>query len=203
MKKYYAVRKGRQAGIYEDWPTCEKQIKGFSGAEYKSFKTLQEAQNFMQAEGQRPVKSVITENASRTYPCAYIDGSYDSVTHTFSYGAVIMAEANHELHFSKKFDDAGLAKMRNVAGEIKGSEFAIQYAVEHQWETIDIYYDYFGIEKWALGEWKRNLPETQAYYEFCQNAFKTVNVCFKKVKGHSGDLYNDLADALAKKALNL
>lgn len=200
MKKYYAVRKGRKTGIFDNWSICEQQIKGFSGAEYKSFKTLKDAQDYMQASQDN---NVLLETTERHYPCAYVDGSYDAVTHRFSYGAVILLDTENEQHFSEMFDEPTLAKMRNVAGEIKGCEFAITYALKHQWESIDIYYDYYGIEKWALGEWKRNLPETQAYYEFCQRALSKIIIRFIKVKGHSGDSYNDLADALAKKALNL
>ena len=37
--KYYAVRTGRLPGIYENWPDCEAQVKGFKNAEYKSFTT--------------------------------------------------------------------------------------------------------------------------------------------------------------------
>lgn len=200
MKKYYAVRKGRKTGIFDTWSICEQQIKGYSGAEYKSFKTLNDAQNYMQSF-QKSVK--LPDENERQYPCAYVDGSYDVVTHRFSYGAVILTDDKNEQCFYKMIDDPSLAKMRNVAGEIKGCEFAISYALEHQWESIDIYYDYFGIEKWATGEWKRNLPETQAYHEFCQCALSKIKIRFIKVKGHSGDSYNDLADALAKKALNL
>lgn len=43
-KKYYAVLKGRQTGIFTTWAECEEQIKGFSGALYKSFKTRGEAE---------------------------------------------------------------------------------------------------------------------------------------------------------------
>lgn len=43
-KKYYAVMKGRQPGIYTTWKKCEEQVKGFSGAIFKSFSTLQEAE---------------------------------------------------------------------------------------------------------------------------------------------------------------
>ncbi|PIG92945.1 viroplasmin family protein [Gloeocapsopsis sp. IPPAS B-1203] len=42
-KKYYAVFKGRETGIFTSWAECEEQIKGFSGALYKSFKTREEA----------------------------------------------------------------------------------------------------------------------------------------------------------------
>ena len=46
-KKYYAVRSGRIAGIYETWTQCEEQVKGFPGAEYKSFPTIQEAERYI------------------------------------------------------------------------------------------------------------------------------------------------------------
>ena len=41
------------------------------------------------------------------------------------------------------------------------------------------------------------------YVEFYKNASKHVDVDFIKVKGHSGDKYNDMADELAKKALGI
>lgn len=43
-KKYYAVLKGRKTGIFTSWEECEEQIKGFSGARYKSFNTRVEAE---------------------------------------------------------------------------------------------------------------------------------------------------------------
>ncbi|NJR63290.1 MAG: hypothetical protein HC769_33655 [Cyanobacteria bacterium CRU_2_1] len=43
-KKYYAVLKGRQTGIFTSWADCEEQIKGVSGALYKAFKTRGEAE---------------------------------------------------------------------------------------------------------------------------------------------------------------
>ena len=47
MAKFYAVRKGHRPGIYNTWAACEKAVKGFSGAEFKSFKTKAEADNFV------------------------------------------------------------------------------------------------------------------------------------------------------------
>ena len=46
-KKYYAVRIGRNVGIYTTWADCEAQVKGYSGAQYKSFPTKEEAENFV------------------------------------------------------------------------------------------------------------------------------------------------------------
>lgn len=43
QKKYYVVWKGRETGIFEDWPSCQRLVSGFPGAKYKSFKTAAEA----------------------------------------------------------------------------------------------------------------------------------------------------------------
>jgi ribonuclease HI len=42
-KKYYVVWKGRETGVYESWKDCERSTKGFQGAIYMSFPTLEEA----------------------------------------------------------------------------------------------------------------------------------------------------------------
>lgn len=47
-KKYYAVLKGKTTGIFTTWADCERQVKGFSGAIYKSFKTREEAESALQ-----------------------------------------------------------------------------------------------------------------------------------------------------------
>lgn len=47
FKKYYAVRFGRNPGIYVTWPEAQKEIAGFTGAIFKSFTSLDEAQSYM------------------------------------------------------------------------------------------------------------------------------------------------------------
>lgn len=42
-KKYYVVWFGNPTGIFDSWEACKKAIAGISGAQYKSFPTLQEA----------------------------------------------------------------------------------------------------------------------------------------------------------------
>ncbi|MFD1465264.1 ribonuclease H family protein [Lapidilactobacillus mulanensis] len=46
-KKYYAIAKGRQTGIFTDWPTAKKQVDGFTGARYKGFATEAEANQWL------------------------------------------------------------------------------------------------------------------------------------------------------------
>lgn len=51
-KKYYAVLKGRKTGVFTSWEECEEQVKGFSGALYKSFKTMREAETALELQEQ-------------------------------------------------------------------------------------------------------------------------------------------------------
>ena len=45
-KKYYAVKKGKVTGVFENWEECKASVDGYPGAEYKGFPTLREAQSF-------------------------------------------------------------------------------------------------------------------------------------------------------------
>lgn len=47
QKNFYAVRKGVCPGIYKSWEECQRNVTGFSGAEFKGFKTLEEAEEYM------------------------------------------------------------------------------------------------------------------------------------------------------------
>lgn len=195
-KNFYAVKIGKTPGIYETWADCQNQINGYSGAVYKGFATREEAAAFVNG------KSSTTKALEETEAVAYVDGSYDVVTHAFSYGMVLFYNQT-EYHFSEKYTDSELAQMHNVAGEIKGSEAAIRYCLENQIKSITIYHDYEGIAKWCSGEWEAKKTGTIAYANYYKEASAKVQIHFVKVKGHSGDKYNDLADQLAKEALGV
>jgi len=49
-QKYYVVWKGRKTGIFTTWTECEKQVKGFVGAEFKAFESLKEAESALQSK---------------------------------------------------------------------------------------------------------------------------------------------------------
>lgn len=193
-KKFYAVRSGRETGIFTVWKDCQKQVVGYKGAEFKGFMTLEEAQAYM--DNDNP-DDIIQRSGAVT---AYVDGSYNIRTKAFSYGAVIF-DGEDEITMSEAFEDEELASMRNVAGEIYGSMAAMRYCVEKERQMLDLYYDYEGIAKWCLGEWKTNKKGTIAYKEYYDSIKDKLDVRFVKVKGHSGDKYNDMADRLAKDAV--
>ena len=190
-KKYYAVRAGRKTGIFETWDECRAQTTGFKGASFKSFPTLAEAEAYMR--GENDLTKATPAESSTAAPeedgaVAYVDGSYHISTKEFSCGAVLFLNGE-ELHFSERFTDPDLAEMRNVAGEIKGSETVLRYCIEHDVPSVTLYHDYEGVAKWATGEWKAKKPGTIAYREFCAAAAKHIRFRFVKVKGHSGDKY--------------
>lgn len=195
--KYYAVKNGRKPGIYESWEACKAQVDGFSGAEYKSFTKKEEALSYIGIGGQETFDFMGSDVLK-----AYVDGSYNISTCEFSFGAVMFLGGEPQM-FSQKFDDPLLAEMRNVAGEIKGAEFVMRYCVQKGIKDVEIYYDYEGIAAWAEGRWKTNKEGTRAYKKAYDELSKSVNVTFCKVKGHSGDKYNDMADRLAKDALGI
>lgn len=197
MGKFYAVKNGRVPGVYKTWDECKKQTSGYSGAAFKSFPTEEEAKAFVLGT----LYDTVDEGAvSEVY--AYVDGSFLKEKSMFSFGAVIFHNGE-EKHFSKAFDDPELVSMRNVAGEIKGAEFVMRYCLDNGISSVDIYYDYAGIEKWCTGEWQTNKSGTIKYAAFYKEASKKLTVRFVKVKGHSGVKYNELADKLAKSALGI
>ena len=195
--KYYAVKNGRKIGIFTSWEQCKAQVDGFSGAEYKSFPNEKDAKIYL-GVGEQECFDFVEVGLVR----AYVDGSFNIETCEFSFGAVLFVDGE-TLTFSEKFDDIELATMRNVAGEIKGAEFVLRYCLEHKISGVEIYYDYEGIAAWAEGRWKTNKSGTMAYKKLFDEISKSVAVKFVKVKGHSGDKYNDMADRLAKDALGI
>lgn len=153
--------------------------------------------------GQQTIQSQIgNDREAENSLVAYVDGSYYSATGEFSYGVVILNNGS-EYCFNEKMSDPELAAMHNVAGEIKGAEAAMRYAVEHGYPQITIYHDYEGIARWCTGDWKANKSGTQAYKAYYDSISEQLQVRFEKVKGHSGDKYNDMADQLAKQALGI
>lgn len=200
--KFYAVKVGKTPGIYGSWDDCKAQVDGVSGSEYKSFKTAAEAAAYMGWGSGECMPQDEEKECENRENAAYVDGSYNIATGEFSYG-VVMFHQGQELHFSRKFNDSDLAEMRNVAGEIKGAEAAMEYAYTYGMDRITIYHDYEGIAKWPLRQWKANKTGTQAYQAFYDKISESVDITFVKVKGHSGDKYNDEADRLAKEALGI
>ncbi|WP_024620586.1 viroplasmin family protein [Metaclostridioides mangenotii] len=195
-KKVYAVRNGKKTGVFNTWDECKKQVNGFKGAEYKSFKTLEEAKDYVYGSDLK--KFEIDENTVE----AYVDGSYEHSIKLYGSGVVILKGDVEITSFSVKGNDKDLVDMRNVAGEIEASKIAMNYCIENGLKNLILYFDYEGIEKWCIGAWKTNKVGTINYKKYYDSIKDNLNVKFVKVKAHSGNKYNDEADRLAKQSID-
>ena len=192
--KYYAVLVGKTKGVFTNWDECKKQIHGYPGALYKSFLTLREAEQYLtQGQPQKKCNETVPKNSYEIY----VDGSYQNSR--YSWGFVVMKndEIIHE--------DCGLgtneqaALSRNVAGELEAVINAVKWTQNNKIEHFYIYHDYIGISEWALGRWRTNNNLTKNYASFIKEYLPYIT--FIKVAGHSGIRGNEIADHLAKKAL--
>lgn len=192
-KKYYAVKKGKQTGIFLSWDECKESVTGVSGAEYKSFSSKIEAEQYM-----KEIKGLEDEKGYDVI--AYVDGSYEKSINKYSYGCVILWKGQ-QVELSGNGKQKELLTMHNVAGELMGSMEAIKWAIQKKATSIVIYHDYEGIAKWADGVWKANKIGTKKYKEFIANSRKKMKIHFVKVTAHTGVEWNERADELAKRAL--
>lgn len=200
--KFYAVRKGRQPGIYTTWPSCEEQVKGFPGAVYKAFPSKAQALAFM---GEDPPPSLIlfqSDGRSATGDVhVWVDGScLPNSNGRLNFGwAYVILDGQWELHRASGNDvPAEARRHRNVAGEIQAVLQALEWCREQGIAKAEIHFDYQGLASWVEGTWKTRTAFTHAYKERVRAL--GMNLTWHKVQAHSGDVYNELVDRLAREA---
>ncbi len=214
-KKFYAVKVGKIPGIYGTWSEAEEQVKGVSGAVYKSFFTEEEAREYINCDEKSSGENFVDEiseinkkieeeikNLQDGEVIAFVDGSYRKIEEIekYSFGVVLLTN-DSENNLYKAFVDKTKMESRNVVGEIEGVKQAVSWAIKNEKQRIKIFYDYIGIEKWATGEWKSRAQVSQDYRIFISNNSKIIDIEFEHVKAHSGIFYNEKADELASRAL--
>lgn len=118
MSKFYAVKVGRSPGIYTTWAECSSQVNGYSGSQFKSFKSLSEATNYLnstspqtqinnylpainqppqfnysslinsQKQTQAQTQTQFNNNSSIDTTCIYVDGGHNKETGDEAWGCV-------------------------------------------------------------------------------------------------------------------
>ena len=107
-QKYYVVWKGVSPGVYSSWTDCQLQIKGYEGAQYKSFDTLEEAEQALastpyQYIGTRQSKLVI--HTSKSLPenfdmnCVAVDAACSGNPGPMEYRGVYLLTGQEIFHF--------------------------------------------------------------------------------------------------------
>ena len=206
-KKIYAVRKGKTTGIFYSWDECSASVNGYPGAEYKSFTTKEEANVYLgnsfaiQIEEEKKAQKNTALDGTESTLTAYVDGSFDPSIGKYAFGCILLTPDGEIIRESGNGQDPESLAIRNVAGEMLGAMYAVQWAINHGYPSLIIYYDYEGIAKWAKGDWKAKNKRTQQYAEFMNGKRSYIQLSFQKVKAHSGDHYNEEVDKLAKSAL--
>lgn len=195
---FYAVKIGRTPGVYSSWDDCRKQVEGFSGCKYRGFQTKKQAEDYLNDIDMSEAKS---DNANRADVTVYVDGSYDANTRVYGYGCVVIQNDGD----IKKFNGAGnnptSAELRNVTGEMLGAMCAVRYAIKNGYKSVEICYDYQGIECWVSGDWQAKTDLTLKYARAMNEWSKDIDIYFRKVAAHTNIEYNELADQLAKQAV--
>ncbi|MDR0956766.1 MAG: hypothetical protein LBL77_02770 [Endomicrobium sp.] len=124
---------------------------------------------------------------------AFVDGSY--ISEITGYGAVIYLGDDIKAEISGIVPNSSF---RQFGGELKSVIEVLKWGEINNVKKMRINYDYVGIEKFVTHEWKARNVLSIEYVNFV-NSIKT-EIQWRHIKSHTGDVRNEKADLLAKKA---
>jgi len=204
--KYYAVRKGRNLGIFSTWSECEANVKGFPSAEYKSFTTKQEADDYINntttsASTTRDSGLFKPYHPSKKYQI-WTDGSCER--NVAGYGYILLDNNENVAQDYGRVD----GKQTNQRAELTAIAKGIARAIELGWNDIEVVSDSdYSIQSltvwsknWIMNNWKTstgNPVENQDIIKPILELLHRINVKFIHVYSHRGVYWNEQADSLA------
>lgn len=136
----------------------------------------------------------------------YADGSCKNNPGPGAFGIIIMDDTKSVVIHAYRKEDNNTTNNRE---ELKALLYALEYATNNKNDFI-IYTDSSysekiineWISKWASNNWKNSRNETVENLDLIKSLYYYYNIEFpnfqvKKIKGHCGDVGNELADAAA------
>lgn len=133
-------------------------------------------------------------------PYAFIDGSFNEEKKIVGWGGFLVDDngVRHDICGHTTHKD--FVSMRNVGGEILAAKEAIGLALRLGLTVLNLYYDYEGIERWPMGQWKTKKMQTRMYVNYIAEALaKGLMIHFHHVNAHTGVEGNEIADQMAKR----
>ena len=159
-QKYYVVWKGRKPGIFASWAECEKQVKGFTGAEFKAFGSLPEAESAFQSkyEAYKGKSSSLGKwmdaSVKPILPSICVDAACSGSPGILEYRGVFTESAEQIFHFGP-FPDG-----TNNVGEFLAIVHALTWMIKHK-SQLPVYSDSENGISWVYtGRCKTNLKHT-------------------------------------------
>jgi ribonuclease HI len=212
-KKFYAIAVGRNSGIFKDWATAEKQVKGYAGAKFKSFPTLGEAETWLtnpvyEKKKNSPQKQQKLDPVRNHEPDAivvYTDGGAINNPGPGGYGVVIDRDGD------RKELSGGFRHTTNNRMEMMAAVVALKQLGNCN-QKIYLYSDssYLvnGISKgwarkWQKNGWRKSDKGPVMNVDLWQlllTLLTDLDVQFQWVKGHAGLELNERCDRLAVSA---
>ena len=222
--KYYAVRRGRNPGVYTDVNEYRAQVDGFEGYLARVFKNEQEAKDYVSGKitdteireaksrdlrGIACTLSAKNQNdwdlkwrAAQTV-AAYVDGSHNDETNKCGYGVVITTGDGREILLYGVSKEASKTGLRSTAAEISGCMAAIEWAKQKHVKKLILICDCSSVIELAMKGGRPNNEFMRKFVYFYKDIVRDgkIEIEFKKIAGHVGNEYGDLSDALARYAL--
>ena len=131
----------------------------------------------------------------------YVDGSWNPRTPDYAGWAFAIFKGDDIIDYNS---DTVESRSRQVDGELFATLAGLHALRDKisRLHTINLYYDYEGIEAWATGRWKAKSDVAKEYVHEIGLIPYMNKVVFHKVKSHTGQSDgNDLVDQMAKNAL--
>ena len=201
MAKVYAIRKGRIIGKVYSWDECLEATKGYPSAEYKSFKSEEEADVYLSGE---QIESSVNINKPKSSDVANIFCSGGYKADCFAFGIYIEGATNDYLSCGafKRADTWVTTGLRSIFGECTSCLAALQLAGSLGYKRVNIYYKYEGIEKWVTGEFKSKNTVSNEYVRVFNSIVKKYGLAYRffSVKGESGIEGMKIVDKLIERS---
>lgn len=192
-KKIYAAKFiDGTTGTYASWDECSQAVTGVKGVLYKGFESQHEAMSWLAG-----LERVGHGDRIEGYR-AYVDGSFGKGSDRAGWGYVIVLDELIIHEDNGLTDDPALS--RNIDGECVAAAQATSYCIENGLFPLTIIHDYIGLSMWATRQWEARTPISIWYQEVMDKFMRYHDIQFRHIRGHQGNVWNEYADILAKRA---